>query len=84
MKTLTINSLSWAKAFFMQAITPTKARPSIYKGRTAVKDDPNSKQENNSPAKKEPTVHIADIMRTAHRGNFSSGPTFLFHPGWFK
>ncbi len=84
MKTLTINSLSWAKAFFMPATPATKSRPSIYRRRTAVNDNSKFKQEKNSPAKKEPTVHIADIMRTAHRGNFSSGPTFLFHPGWFK
>ena len=84
MKTLTINSLSRAKAFFMLANPATNSKRSFYQGRAAVNARGTLKQEDNTPAKKEHAANIGDIMRTAYRGNFSAGPTFLFHPGWFE
>lgn len=84
MKTLTINSLGWLKAFFMAANPLTNSRSTDYR----VKATHNSKtalQEKKNSLGKEPAEDgMGDIMRTAHRGNFSSGPTFIFHPGWFK
>jgi hypothetical protein len=83
MKTLTINSLEWVKAFFTAANPLTNARPTVYKSRTTDNNKAVLNDENKSTNEK-PGAALGDIMRTAHRGNFSSGPTFLFHPGWFK
>ncbi len=83
MKTLTINSLGWIKAFFMAAGPLAKSRPSVYRS-SSINDTQEPLEPENSRQEEPTKVALGDIMRTAHRGNFSAGPTFLFHPGWFK
>ena len=83
MKTLTINWISWIKVYFMAANTTTNSQQAIY--HRTLNNKMELKKDDKKPVNKEKTKpSIGDLMRTAHRGNFSAGPTFLFHPGWFK
>jgi hypothetical protein len=84
MKTITINSLGWIKAFFMAANPVTNSRTTVYRSKASDNNKTGLQEENNTIGEQPTKPELADIMRTAHRGNFSSGPTFLFHPGWFK
>ena len=84
MRTLTINSVNWIKAFFMDAAIVATPQKRMYHHSPSVNNKQQLKQADQSPEKKQTTQGIGDLMRTAHRGNFSAGPTFLFHPGWFK
>ena len=84
MKTLTINWISWIKAYFMAANPGTNSQPAMYHRATTLNNKKELKPEDKKPGKIETKPCIGDLMRTAHRGNFSAGPTFLFHPGWFK
>lgn len=84
MKTLSVNSVNWLKAFFMAAGTVTKSKAVMYRGASIAGSKKNPGNRENIPGTTERKPVIGDIMRTAHRGNFSAGPNFLFHPGWFK
>ncbi len=84
MKTLSISWQHWIKAFFTDAEPMTRSQPGIYKRSAAAHNNRFLNEQENQTADKENKPAVGDLMRTAHRGNFSSGPTFLFHPGWFK
>ncbi len=84
MKTLSITSLHWIKAFFTASGPVTKSQPALYKRSAAAHNNKFLDEQEHQPADKTNQPVVGDLMRTAHRGNFSSGPTFLFHPGWFK
>jgi hypothetical protein len=84
MKTLTINPVNWFRAFFMNTDLAAKPQKAMYHRSTTVTSKQELNQADQSPEEKQTKPGIGDLMRTAHRGNFSAGPTFLFHPGWFK
>lgn len=83
MKTLSINSVNWIKTFFMAAVT-AKSKPVLYHRTTAANNKRIVNGQEQTATENETKPSLGDLMRTAHRGNFSAGPNFLFHPGWFK
>lgn len=83
MKTLTINWVSWIKTFFMPANSTLDSRPVLYQ-RVKINSKKYVTEDDRKPGMEKRKPGLGDLMRTAHRGNFSAGPTFLFHPGWFK
>ena len=84
MKTLTIYSVSWIKAFFMPANPAINSQPRMYHRASTINTTQELNQKEQKTGKEGRKPVIGDLMRTAHRGHFLAGPTFLFHPGWFK
>jgi len=83
MKTLSINWVNWIKVFFMPINTAKNSQPALYHRASMINAKNELKQDDQKPGKEERKPFPGDLMRTAHRGHFLAGPTFLFHPGWF-
>jgi hypothetical protein len=82
MKTLSINTLSWIRAFFIQADTgPSKPKRYPQRPIVASKIQPGCPNED---TEKDNLYPNDQFQRAAHRGNFSAGPGVFFHPRLFQ